>query len=251
MIENYNVNVFKDDVIPAPVVEEHEGFKVIRDDLLPYGAKSRYCDKFIKELPHKEIVAGGFNAYGWGAVSLAYLCKRHDKKCTLFYRRVNQPTIYQQKAQELGAEIKWFEKAMTRVTQGKARMYAEEDPINRYNIGFGLDHEDTRKELVRILKTLNLDPPEVWSVGSSGSLNRAMQEAFPNAAAHVVQTGHKMNEEEIGRAKLYISPYKYSEPVKKHEQPPFPSVAHYDSKAWSFMRQHAKRGALFYNVAGY
>lgn len=236
---------------PAPVVEEHEGFLVIRDDLLPYGAKSRYCDKLISEIEQEEIVFGGSNSVGWGPVSMAYLCKKYNKKFTCFYAKRKEPNIYQQTVLDLGANIEWVNMGMLTVTLSRARKYTEESPETRLNIGLGLEHEINTACLVKVLDDLNLDPPEVWSVGSSGSLNRAMQIAFPNAEAFVVQTGHEMSEREIGRATRFVSPYKYDKAVKKDELPPFPSVPHYDSKCWSFMKQYAKPGALFYNVAGF
>ena len=109
--------------------------------------------------------------------------------------------------------------------------------------------------LAKLLKSLqkkhNLNPDAIWSVGSSGSLNRSLQIAFSDAEANVVQVGHKMSEREIGRAKLYIAPYKYDKAVKKDEAPPFPSAPEYDAKGWKVMLDNMNHNKLnlFYNVA--
>ena len=57
-----------------------------------------------------------------------------------------------------------------------------------------------------------------------------------------------MNEREIGRAKYYRSEYQFDKTIKENEMPPFPSAPTYDAKAWKFVKEHAKEGALFWNV---
>ena len=38
------------------------------------------------------------------------------------------------------------------------------------------------------------------------------------------------------------------EPVRTEDAPPFPSAPTYDAKAWKFIKENAKHGALFWNV---
>jgi hypothetical protein len=90
---------------------------------------------------------------------------------------------------------------------------------------------------------------EIWTVASSGTLNRGLQLAFPNLPAHAVQIGHKMSERELGRAKLYVSKYKFDKEVKQEEKPPYPSEMFYDAKIWTFVNEHANENALIWNVA--
>ena len=94
----------------------------------------------------------------------------------------------------------------------------------------------------------NISISEIWSVGSSGTLTRGLQMAFPDKEVNVVSVGHKMKQHEIGRANLYLTKYKFMQEVKKEDKPPFPSVPTYDAKAWAVMKQYAKKGALFWNV---
>ena len=91
-------------------------------------------------------------------------------------------------------------------------------------------------------------PSEIWSVGSSGTISRGLQLAFPEIPVNVVSVGHKMNEREIGRAKYYRSEYQFDKAIKEYEMPPFPSAPTYDAKAWKFVKEYAKEGALFWNV---
>jgi hypothetical protein len=67
----------------------------------------------------------------------------------------------------------------------------------------------------------------------------------------VIQTGHKLDERQIGRAKLWETAYKYDKPVKASEAPPFPSAPEYDAKAWKVIQENIDRSKtnLFWNVA--
>ena len=47
---------------------------------------------------------------------------------------------------------------------------------------------------------------------------------------------------------MFESDYKFHQDCKKPERPPFPSSLTYDSKAWTFIKEHASDGALFWNV---
>ena len=58
-----------------------------------------------------------------------------------------------------------------------------------------------------------------------------------HATIHVVSVGHTMNEREIGRAIYHRSEYKFDQPVKEDEMPPFPSAPTYDAKAWKFIQE--------------
>jgi hypothetical protein len=87
-------------------------------------------------------------------------------------------------------------------------------------------------------------PTEFWSVAGSGTLTRALQAAWPDAAAHAVRIGA---DPDAGRATLYHAPEPFERPAK--QPPPFPSCDNYDAKAWRFITAHAQPGALFWNVA--
>jgi len=61
---------------PEPVVEEHDGFLVVRDDLLGGGSKIRFADYLIRNDDNiKEWVYGSSPATGYAQISLGHLCK--------------------------------------------------------------------------------------------------------------------------------------------------------------------------------
>ena len=155
---------------------------------------------------------------------------------------------YQKQAIDYGADIRWVSNGMLSVTLSRAKNYHLENPNKRKLLPLGLEEPRVLDDIEQLAKTIDLDISEVWSVGSSGTLTRGLQRAFPKLNVHVVSVGHKMSDNEIGRAKLYRSKYKFTNEVIEEERPPFPSVLTYDAKAWSVMKEHAKPNALFWNV---
>ena len=65
--ENQLLELVKDweDPNPDPIIINYEGIDVVRDDLLNYGSKIRFVDKFIQETTAKEIVFGCCPATGF------------------------------------------------------------------------------------------------------------------------------------------------------------------------------------------
>jgi hypothetical protein len=57
-----------------------------------------------------------------------------------------------------------------------------------------------------------------------------------------------MNDREIGRAVLHKSSYKFDQPIKAYEAPPFPSAPTYDAKVWPFIRDDGFFKDVFWNV---
>ena len=245
---------------PAPVIELHNDVHVVRDDLLNYGSKIRFIDYFLGHAPEnkevKEWVFGSCPATGYAQISLPVVCKRYDKKAVLFMaeRSMDKLHPYQQRGIELGTNYHWVKMGMLNVTQAHAKRYTAEDPVHRRVLPLGLEHPTVLASIIKVARSLPVKPKEIWSVGSSGTMNRGLQLAFPDAEVHVVQVGHTMKEREIGRAIHHVSPYKFDKPVKENELPPFPSAPTYDAKGWQPMidwhKTHKRKGdVLFWNVA--
>jgi len=233
---------------PAPVITEHEGFNVVRDDLLGAGTKARSLDFFVRNFKGKELVFGSCPAVGYAQISLPFVCNRYGKEAHIFMaeRSMDKLTAEQQRGYAMGTIYHWVPDGMLPVTQARAREYAAADPVNRAVFPLGLEHETVIASIIKVARSLPITPTEFWTVGSSGTLNRSLQLAWPKAAAHVVQVGHTMNEREIGRATHWKSPLSFNKPAKI--KPPFPSSPCYDAKLWEFVLKHATPGALIWNV---
>ena len=239
---------------PAPILEMHEDYLVVRDDLLGAGSKVRGLDYIIGHMPEfkniKEWVFGSCPATGYAQISLPFVCNRYGKKAVLFMAERKKDNLheYQKKGASLGADYRWVPNGMLNVTQKRAKDYVLENPQERTLLPIGLEHVAVIGCFIKVAQALPINPKEVWTVGSSGTLNRSLQLAWPDARVHVVSVGHTMSEREIGRAIYHRSELKFDRPVKPEDAPPFPSAPTYDAKAWKFVREHAAPGALFWNV---
>jgi hypothetical protein len=239
---------------PAPIVEKHDRFLVVRDDLLGYGSKIRGLDYLIGHHPNyahiKEWVFGACPATGYAQISLPYVCAKYGKTAHLFMAKRKEGNLhpYQQKGIDLGAIYHWVDMGMLTVTKKRATDYAAERPDIREVLPIGLEHATVIACFIKVARSLELNPIEFWSAGSSGTLNRALQLAWPSAIAHVVSVGHNMSEREIGRAVYHKSPYKFDQAVKPYDTPPFPSAPTYDAKVWPFIRDEGLVNAIYWNV---
>ena len=187
-------------------------------------------------------------------MSLTLQAKHYGADATFFMAKRSLDNLheYQKKALEYGANIQWVNMGMLNVTLSRAKKYYEEDTFKRRNFPLGLEDERVIEDIETLAREIREEWKdkfsEIWTVGSSGTLSRGLQRAFPELEVHVISVGHKMSEREIGRAKFYKSPYKFDKPIKPIEAPPFPSAPTYDAKAWPFLKEFAKPNAMFWNV---
>lgn len=245
---------------PSPIIVEHEGIHVVRDDLFTAGTKARGADYLIGHDPaNKDItewVYGSSPATGFAQISIPFVCNKYNKKSVIFMaaRSMDKLHEYQKRGIALGGIYHWVPNGMLNVTQKRAHDYVQEEPNRRRLLPIGVEHPTVFGCLIRVARALPIRPDEVWSVGSSGTLSRALQMAFPDATVHVVSSGgHRMGPSELGRAIFHPTKYKFNQEVKKEELPPFPSAPTYDAKAWPVMKQwHEENGrgktVLFWNV---
>ena len=231
--------------LPAPIIEEFDGIQVVRDDLLNGGTKRRAFNYYVASLPEVKEFVYASPRQGYAQLSLAYSCRDLGKKCTVTVPKGERYWLTNE-AERIGANV--IEVPMGYLTniQSKARVYCEKN--NAHLIPFGGDHPIIIEAMKTTALILGINPKEVWTVISSGVLSRGLQMAWPDAKIYGVQIGHNTTKHEMGRAECFRSKYKFQQECKKDERPPFPSSLTYDSKAWTFIKEHATKGALFWNV---
>jgi hypothetical protein len=222
-----------------PILQEHEGIVVVRDDLLPGGTKSRFAALLFEGV--REAVYAS-PVYGYAQIALAIAAKELGKRATIFCAQRKEKHPRTLAAIRHGANVVEVPHGYLSVVQANARRYC--GMFGHRLIPFGLDSEEIIVALSTVAASLPIVPTEVWSVAGSGVLQRAMQRAWPLAQFNAVQVGHVPN---AGRARVFVSPQKFEQDAKL--QPPFPSCSNYDAKAWAFIKKHATPGALFWNVA--
>lgn len=243
---DYGYENIKCDVeLPKPIIEEFDGIKVVRDDLLDGGTKRRAFTKYVASLPNVQEFVYASPRQGYAQLSLAYACKDLNRRCTVTVPKGKRYWLTDE-AEKLGANIIEVPMGYLSNIQHKAKVYCEE--TESHLIPFGGDHPIIIQAMTETALSLNINPTEVWTVMSSGVLSRGLQQAWPDAKVYGVQIGHNTTEEEMGRAETFRSKYEFQQECKKDERPPFPSSLTYDSKAWTFIKEHATKGALFWNV---
>lgn len=226
-------------MLPAPVIQNIDGFMVVRDDLIPGGTKARIIGNFL-DGDHEWVYASP--AYGYAQIALALTCRDMGKQATIFTakRKALHPRTLEAKA--AGAKIVQVPYGYLSNVRAKAAAYA--NAVGAGLLPFGFDFPAFTDALTCVARATGIDPAEVWTVAGSGTLSRALQIAWPKAAFKMVQVG---SIPDTGRAILYKAPEAFGDDARY--RPPFPSCSNYDAKAWQFVKRHGQPGALFWNVA--
>lgn len=228
----------------TPIVKEHEGIHVVRDDLFLGGTKARFIPRLFVDAD--EVVYGS-PAEGGAQTALAEVARQLGKRATVFVakRADVHPRVRLTKA--LGASVVQVSPGYLSVVQARAKAYCEASGARL--APFGMDLPEAVDDISEAARSTGIAPDEVWCASGSGTLARALAAAWPRARRHVVQVGRALEPKDVAGAVIHISPLAFGKPHAA--QPPFPSDRHYDAKAWEIAK--AQRGpglVLFWNVTG-
>lgn len=227
-----------------PIVTEHDGVTVIRDDLFPGGTKARFLGDLFEG--HDEVVYAS-PAEGGAQTALAAVAQRLGKKATIFVAKRAEPHPRALMAKAMGAQVALVKPGYLNVVQARARAYC--DRTGAFLVPFGANVPSAPGKIAQAALSTGLEPDEVWCAGGSGVLHRGLCAAWPHARHHIVQVGRDLAPETIGRATLHVHKLDFSQRCKT--QPPFPSDPHYDAKAWEICQERKGSGLiLFWNVTG-
>lgn len=228
-----------------PVIEKHGGVYVVRDDLYPGGTKARHMHKIFQD--HDEIVYAS-PAEGGAQYALAACAHALGKRATIFVakRKIPHPRAYE--AKRLGAKIYQVSPGYLAVVQARAKEYCQD--TGAYYLPFGAASEVAISDISEAAKQIDLKPSSIWCAAGSGILTRSICRAFPDTPVNAVQVGRELKPSEVGHAKIFVSPHKYSKHLDCSA--PFPICPHYEAKAWEIMMGSRDLGdaPLFWNVAG-
>lgn len=233
----------------APIIQTYQGIRVVREDLLPGGAKMRFLPYIIDQ--GRELVFGG-PFCGGAPYALSEIGKRTKQKVTLFYAARAELHPRQIAARNNGANLKFVRPGYMTNVQAKARVYAEQVDAQFLHLGFDMpDAEEPFLYFLRVLrKLLDGSPPEIWCAMGSGMLARCLGKAFPESEIRAVAVGLKSRHTKQrfpANVTVEDSPYDFARETKI--EAPFKSCPNYDRKAWEFMTKHRpERGAVFFNV---
>jgi hypothetical protein len=231
--------------VTGPVVVEHDGVRVVRDDLFPGGTKARFLPALFEGVD--EVVYAS-PAEGGAQTALATVAAALGKRATIFVAKRAEPHPRALMAKRLGAKVMQVSPGYLAVVQKRAADYAA--ARGAYLSPFGVDLPIATSVLAEAAASTGLDPEEVWCASGSGVLARGLAAAWPSAAFHVVQIGRDLDESDVPPgATVHVHPLKFGDRCKT--LPPFPSDPHYDAKAWELCQTQKGPGrVVFWNVTG-
>jgi hypothetical protein len=228
---------------PDPVVVEHEGVRVVRDDLI-VGTKTRAGDLLAAKLNSDTIVYCQPRT-GLAGVSIMDVARHHDKKVVLFMPSSKKVSLHQACCIEQGCTPIFERIAAMPNLNMMAKNWAME---RKYSfVPLGLKHELATAGIIYAASKIP-EPDEVWVAISTGVLSRALQIAWPNAKFNCVAVARNLKEGELGRANVISEPLEFQTPEKKENLPPFPTIATYDGKVWKYIPKNTGKNVLMWNV---
>ena len=228
---------------PDPVVVEHDGIRVVRDDLI-VGTKTRAGDLLASRVNNKTLVYVQPRT-GLAGVSLMDVAKHRNKDIVLFMPASKKISMHQACCIEQGAEPIFERIAAMPNLNLIAKKWAEDNEA--CFIPLGLKHELATAGIIHA--ALTIDPPkEVYVAISTGVLTRALQIAWPKAKFTAVAVARNLKAGEAGRATVVSEALEFVQYEKVENLPPFPSVPTYDAKVWKRIPKNTGKDILFWTV---
>ena len=235
--------------LPDIIIKEHEGIKVVREDLTLVGGTKTRIGEFYFSTIKKNTVVYVAPRFGLAAVAILELCKLYDKQVVFFMpacKSVSDHQAYVINKKPLDVKFKRIA-AMPNLNK-IAKEYAEQ---NNYEfIPFGLNHSYVIAGAVRICQNLldkYKEPDQLWSAVSTGVLTRGLQIGFENVEMHGVAVARNMKAGELGRTNIISEPLGFH--AKEKQLPPFDTVENYDAKVWKYIPKNTGKDIWFWNVA--
>jgi hypothetical protein len=243
---NFTVGIytFTSSNLPAPIIIEHEGVLVVRDDLFPGGTKARFLGLLFNGA---EEVVYASPAEGAAQVALATVARQLNKRATIFVARRAKPHARTIEAANLGAKVVSIAPGYLSVLQFRAREYCARTGARL--MPFGADMPEAINAIAAAARAIGIKPEEVWCAAGSGVLARGLAAAWPNARRHAVQVGRTLTPHDVAGATIHIHPAPFTREAQA--KAPFPADPHYEAKAWEITTARKGTGRMvFWNVAG-
>jgi|SRR6185312_9059228 len=236
---------------PDPVVEQHEGISVVREDLLVGGTKRRFVDDYVKHFAAKgarEFVYAT-TVYGGAQIALAHACRAVGVQATVFGAERKVLHARSQEAVDAGAKFISVPMGFLTNVQAKARAYCQ--TTGAHLMPFGFDSPAALAAIAnaatRVRQNCGRFDVAVCAVGS-GVLIRALQQAQLARSYVGVLVGR--DHASADNAELIRHKLQFGSDAPRAERPPFPSCSNYDAKAWKTARDLRAKFSrvVFWNV---
>jgi hypothetical protein len=233
----------------APIIEEHGGVLVVREDLLDGGSKIRFLPHIVAGA--KEIVFGG-PFCGGAPYALSVYGRRKGVAVTLFYAKRKEFHWRQKAAFRNGSTLFQVPAGRMSVVQHRARSYAAQAGALFLPLGFDIPGATAPFEAVMARVAAQAGPvDEVWCATGSGMLARCLGRAFPQSRVFGVTVGlASRNQKQAFPPNVELLPCHYDFAEETPANSPFPSCGNYDRKAWEQLMARGRGRRLFWNVLG-
>lgn len=223
-----------EDPYGLPIVTEHEGVKIVRDDHM-VGSKCRFADLLMSSVEQDTIVYVQ-PRFGLAGPSILEVANRYNKRVVLFMPSSKKVSLHQAVCIERGAEPKFMRIAAMPNLNSAAKKWAEKN--DACFVPLGLRHELVTACAVRVVENLREvhgDPGHVWFAISTGVLGRALQIGWNNSEHHAVAVSRNLKAGELGSASVDSDSLAFTKNERKENLPPFPTVYNYDAKVWKYI----------------
>ncbi len=237
------VNITKDwrDPLPLPMVTEHDGIFVVRDDIIN-GSKCRFADLLVQSIKEDTLVYVQPRV-GLAGVSILNIAKRYGKKVVLFMPSSKEISHHQAVCIERGAIPKFRRIAAMPNLNAIAKDWAEKNGAKF--IPLGLKHELVVACAARVAMNITdfysgIKPDVCFVATSTGVLVRGLQIGWDQTKFYAVTVARNMKSGELGRAEPIVEPLEFAQAEKKDSLPPFPTVRTYDAKVWKYALAYKK-----------
>ena len=239
-------------------------FNVFRDDNLIGGTKQRALVDLILHVRKKNskitnFIYAGPNT-GYAQIALAYCCKLTKTKAVLFlnkpnikiYTESNKLTNLTKYAiSQKTVELHEINNGSIKNLELEASKYNIQNAHNSYILSFGGYEKMYMKYLEKnIISAMskNINPKRLWIVAGSATILNVLYKIFPKTYFMVVQVGRTVWDDLLDkkRTTLFVSDERFNDIAEK--QPPYPTVATYDAKLWTFFLEHGKNDDYIWNV---
>lgn len=222
-------------ILPLPVIENIQGFNVLRDDLLAGGTKRRALVNWLPMLGATSFNYAG-TVFGSGGWALAEACRDLGFDCRLYIARSEYRPPWTIKFRD---KIIWCDAI-------PVSMILDVIPSgNGLTLPLGFDDPDFKSCLSSVFSEVEMDVTEIWMACVSGVLVSAAQAAWPDKTVNAVCVARHHGD--LGRAVKYSAPEKYHRPAEL--PPPYPANIFSDAKLWRFARASGLKNALIWNTS--
>lgn len=229
-------------------IEEYNGVKVLRDDLLPGGTKSILMQHILDDKYDEYVYASP--VYGAFQIALSIWCNMNNKKATIFCAKRKELHPNTIKCLRYNANVIEVESGYLNVVNKRAEDYCKKTKSLKLQFGANTDEaKNIISDRMRgVINVIGHEPKEIWCPIGSGTLVESILMATEKSKVIGVQVGAEYTKK--NKRLLVI---KYDKPFDKPSTfiSPFPSMKNYDLKAWEMCMKYKKSDDVFFwNVYG-